>query len=405
MSRGIEIVGDWLKGSIGNWLDWLNPHVQSVGDFVFFRLILAYLREEIQKFGVGMMTNAMQWVGGIALTAMTLWILVQGYRIVTGISREPMMALVSSSLRAAFIIGVATSMAAFGTNMHTFFTEDLNKEIHWIVTGKDTKIEDQIDKSLAWMQVALTSIDMIDVVRDPTLDDDKNRAMWFVGMGTGGPAIVSGTMLLLYEIAMAMFVGFGPIFILCLLFDQTKQLFTKWLYYGIGTLFSMAVLSAMVSISLEMVTRVSAAFWTTALAGKLMGTDFSDGMTSQAMQQGGMGLILTVLIVSAPPMAAMFFQGLLGTPSAYNSMGGAGSAAPGAGMPPGYGGSAGYRPTTPTYGGGGGQQPGYMPTAGQPQSGGAPNPLQQGAATARPGSSAPQVDTIKPTPNVTPGTR
>lgn len=355
MSRGIEIVGDWLKGSIGNWLDWLNPHVQSVGDFVFFRLILAYLREEIQKFGVGMMTNAMQWVGGIALTAMTLWILVQGYRIVTGISREPMMGLVSSSLRAAFIIGVATSMAAFGTNMHTFFTVDLNKEIHWIVTGKETKIEDQIDKSLAWMQVALTSIDMIDVVRDPTLDDDKNRAMWFIGMGTGGPAIVSGTMLLLYEIAMAMFVGFGPIFILCLLFDQTKQLFTKWLYYGIGTLFSMAVLSAMVSIALEMVTRVSAAFWTTALAGKLMGgMDFSDGMTSQAMQQGGMGLILTVLIVSAPPMAAMFFQGLLGTPSAYNAMGGAGAAQPGAGMPPGYAGSAGYRPTTPTYGGGGG---------------------------------------------------
>jgi len=33
----------------------------------------------------------------------------------------------------------------------------------------------------------------------------------------------------------------------------------------------------------------------------------SDGMTSQAMQQGGMGLILTTLILTAPPMAAMFF--------------------------------------------------------------------------------------------------
>jgi type IV secretion system protein VirB6 len=26
----------------------------------------------------------MQWVGGIALTLMTLWVLVQGFRIVTG---------------------------------------------------------------------------------------------------------------------------------------------------------------------------------------------------------------------------------------------------------------------------------------------------------------------------------
>lgn len=352
MSRGIEIVGDWLKGSIGNWMDWLHPQVQSsINDFIFFRLILSYLRKEIQDFGITLMGNAMQWVGAIALTLMTLWILIQGYRIVTGQSREPMMVLVTNSLRAAFIVGVATSMAAFGTNLHNFVTTDLNKEIHWIVTGNDEKIEDKIDASLGWMQVAMSSIDMLDVVSDPTLDDDKTRAMWFSGMGTGGPAIVSGTMLLLYEIAMALFIGLGPIFILCLLFDQTKQLFSKWLFYGIGTLFSMAVLSAMVSIALEMVTRVAASFWGTAFAGKLIGANFSDGMTSQAMQQGGMGLILTILIVSAPPMAAMFFQGLLGTPSAYNAMGGAGSAMPGAGMPPGYAGSSGYRPTTPNYGG------------------------------------------------------
>lgn len=37
-----------------------------------------------------------------------------------------------------------------------------------------------------------------------------------------------------------------------------------------------------------------------------------------AMQQGGLGLILTVLIVTAPPMAASFFSGVLGQFSAYN---------------------------------------------------------------------------------------
>lgn len=400
MSRGIEIVGDWLKGSIGNWLDWLHPQVQSVGDFIFFRLILAYLRKEIQEFGINLMGNAMQWVGGIALTLMTLWILIQGYRIATGQSREPMMALVTNSLRAAFIVGVATSMAAFGTNLHDFVTVDLNKEIHWIVTGNNETIEGKIDESLGWMQVAMSSIDMLDIVSDPTLDDDKTRAMWFSGMGTGGPAIVSGTMLLLYEIAMALFVGLGPIFILCLLFDQTKQLFSKWLFYGIGTLFSMAVLSAMVSIALEMVTRVAASFWGAAFAGSLMGSNFSDGMTSQAMQQGGMGLILTTLIVSAPPMAAMFFQGLLGTPSAYNAMGGAGSAMPGAGMPPGYAGSAGYRPTTPTYGG---QQPGYTPQqSGPPSVGADAGPGTRTSNAVRPDAAT---DTVKQGPGINPGSR
>ena len=68
--------------------------------------------------------------------------------------------------------------------------------------------------------------------------------------------------------------------------------------------------------------RVAAAFWTSALAGALVGSNFTEGISSQSMQQGGMGLILTVLIVSTPPMAAMFFQGTLGHFSSYSQMGG-----------------------------------------------------------------------------------
>ncbi len=72
----------------------------------------------------------------------------------------------------------------------------------------------------------------------------------------------------------------------CLLFEQTKQLFQRWLFYGIGTMFSMAVLAAMVSIALDMVVRVAATFWTTALVQEfILKESMSDGMTSQAMQQ------------------------------------------------------------------------------------------------------------------------
>jgi type IV secretion system protein VirB6 len=126
-------------------------------------------------------------------------------------------------------------------------------------------------------------------------------------------------MLLLNEVALALFIGFGPLFILCLLFDQTKPRFGRWLYYGLGTMFSMAVLSAMVSIALGMVVRVATAFWGAALIGGLLGSNFTDGMTSQALQQGGLGLILTTLIITAPPMAASFFQGTLGQFTPYGA--------------------------------------------------------------------------------------
>ncbi|SOO17786.1 TrbL/VirB6 plasmid conjugal transfer protein (fragment) [Xanthomonas citri pv. fuscans] len=57
------------------------------------------------------MQRTTAWVGVMALTVLTLWILIQGYRIVTGQSREAAMGLVVTALRAALIIGLATSMA------------------------------------------------------------------------------------------------------------------------------------------------------------------------------------------------------------------------------------------------------------------------------------------------------
>lgn len=322
MNKVIEMIG----GLLGGGFHWLQPKVQSVGDFIFFRQIMAYLQDKIERFGIDMLGRSMQWVTGIALTLLTLWIIIQGYRIITGQSRESMMALVTNSLRAVLILTAATMMSAFGTNLSKFLNDDIKKEINWIVTGENVSPEDRIDESLGWMQVALSSIDAIDVMSDPTLDSQKSRALWFAGMGAGGPAIAGGVLFLMYQVALALFIGLGPLFILCLLFDQTKSLFQRWLLYGIGTMFSMAVLSAMVSIALDMVVRVAVAFWTTAAAGALLGSNFTDGMTSQAMQQGGMGLILTMLIISVPPMAATFFQGTLGGFMHFSAFGGGGGA-------------------------------------------------------------------------------
>ncbi|WP_312708317.1 type IV secretion system protein [Stenotrophomonas sp.] len=323
--------------------------VQSIGDFVFFRLILDFLHDRINEFGLDMMKRMMKWVGGMALTLMTLWVLVQGYRIVTGRSRDSMMVLVTNVARAALIVSVATSFAMFGTSLQKFLTGDVKGVITTVVTGKNEKPEDQIDRSLAWMQVALSTIDSIKIIDDQGLQADKARSQYLIALGTGGPAVTAGSMLLLYEVAMALFIGLGPLFILCLLFEQTKQFFQKWLFYGIGTMFSMAVLSAMVSIALDMVIRVAAAFWTSALVNTFLIKGISnEGLNAQAMQQGGMGLILTTLILTVPPMAAMFFQGTLGGFMAYSQIGGSPIApTPGPnGQPPGS-----YVPAAPAQGG------------------------------------------------------
>ena len=82
-------------------------------------------------------------------------------------------------------------------------------------------------------------------------------------------------------------------------------------------MFSLAVMSFTVTLALDAILAVTASFW----AGKLLLGSNAEGVTSVAMQQGGLGLFMTALIVSAPPMAAAFFQGTIGQFAAYNQFG------------------------------------------------------------------------------------
>lgn len=286
----------------------------SPGDMVFFQQINDFLRDEIDEFAVNLLGRTAAWLGSLVLALMTLWIMIQGYRIATGQSRESMMALVTNSLRSVLVISIATAAAAGSSSVYRSLTDGLSEQVSKVVTGHDEDPYRRIDRSLWYMQLAMSSIDSVQVADDETTNDTKNRALWFSGIGTAGPALTGGTMLLLNKVAMALFVGLGPLFILCLLFDQTRPLFGRWLYYGLGTMFSLAVLSVMVTLALDMVLAVAAAFWTTHLL-----PISQEGMLSLSMQQGGMGLILTMLIISAPPMAAMFFQGTLGSFSPMNA--------------------------------------------------------------------------------------
>ena len=279
----------------------------GLSDLLFFREINSFLTHEISVFQSNLFERVVNVLGVGAVSLLTIWIVIQGYRIVTGQSRESMMVLVTNSLRATLIVGIALGAAKLSGSTFHALTDGLSNTVTSTISGTDDDVYERVDRCLAYMQLALSSIDVIDVGEDEILNEKKDRALWFAGMGTGGPAVMAGTMLLLNKIAMALFVGLGPLFILCLLFDQTKPLFGRWLYYGLGTMFSLAVLSVMVSLALDMVLAVAAAFWTSTLL-----PIEQEGMLSLSMQQGGMGLILTMLIISAPPMAAMFFQGTLG---------------------------------------------------------------------------------------------
>lgn len=313
------------------------PDISGLVNLVFYQEINNFLRDELAEYQTNLVGRMMTILGVVAVSLLTLWIFYQGFRIVTGRSRESMMGLVVDSLRATLIIGIATGFAVGNATIYNGITDGLGDVIVGVVADADAdSLYGDMDKALAAMSLALGSVEAVQVEPGSDAETAKKRNMYFVGIGTAGPAISAGIMLTLNKVAMALFVGLGPLFILCLLFDATKSLFQRWLLYGIGTLFSLAVLYVMVKLAMDLTLAVAAAFW----ANNLLSMVSEQGINTMAIQQGGLGIIMTMLLISAPPMAAAFFQGTLGSFMHYNALSPPANNSPGPqGQPPGAYGS------------------------------------------------------------------
>jgi len=347
--------------------------MSNLGDYAYYYLVYTYLQTEIANFQNTFVSAVSTWASAIALTLITLWILIQGYRIMTGQSRDSMMALTVNAARIAVIVAAATSMSIFATPLQTLFAAQgdgsLGAAIGGLVAGGYSPVT-QIDRNMAATQLSLAAIDVVQVPPGDTDNaESKAHALMLAGFGAASPPMAAGAMLLLYQFTMAIFIGLGPLFILCLIFDQTKDLFRRWLLYGIGTLFSIATLCLVSSIVLKLTENVAAALWGADLVNNFLGQG-TEGFSSRALEQGGIGLLMTVLIVSVPPLTANFFQGTMGSflfQSAFG-MGGARAAAMQQGLPPGaYGGGGGAAPqagTGQTSMGNQGGTAGFNPGAG-----------------------------------------
>ena len=172
----------------------------------------------------------------------------------------------------------------------------------------------KIDKSLTVAQASMAFINQIDTAENPNIAAQVERAKLFAGAGAAGPGIVTGTMLIIYRVAMALFVGFAPFFILCLMFKKTTPYFSKWLNYGLATMFSSALLAAMASISTDLVRIIAQSqykYSKIASITSIITGESVTGIFNSAMNQLGLGLMLSTVLIIVPPMAGSWFNGMM----------------------------------------------------------------------------------------------
>ncbi|QQQ00870.1 type IV secretion system protein [Lysobacter enzymogenes] len=302
--------------------------VDSLG---FFALFKDFLDGEIAEYS----RNLLRRVGTLCAFAITpvviLWIIYQGFLRVTGRSQESMAALQVDAARLVLIVAVAGVSAGFQPTLYKSMTDGMSQVINYSISSNDeTSVYDDIDQALALTQLAMSSIDLLDVGENQAALKKRDQASLMAGLGVGGPAVVGGCMLILNKFVIAMLLGVGPFFILCLIFKQTDGLFKGWLNSLIGSLMAMAFLSVAVTLAMDVTLALAGAFWATEGLSRLLGMGTaSDGISSVVQMQGVLGLVLSTLIMGAPPAAAMLFRGLLANFNPYSVMAGPGAASSG----------------------------------------------------------------------------
>ena len=300
-------------------------------DLLLYSSIRDYIYARITFFTEQVLSQNLTLALTVIIGLLTVWVMIQGFLIVTGRSQEGIKGFVFNLGKTYFIVAMALGVAAGGKFGVRTLTDTLSDGISQIMTGnsdvgskcltQDAQviIGCKIDMNLTATQSMMGMLDGIDTADSDYLENKISEARWFAGIGTAGPAIVAGTMLIMFRIAIALFIGFAPIFILCLLFKKTAPLFQKWLYYGLATIFSSVMLGVMADIAMDLVSNIAITDAVTRIASILGGGNLS-GIMQTVTQQLGLGLVLSTLLIVVPPMAGAWFSGMMASYTGYNAM-------------------------------------------------------------------------------------
>ena len=220
------------------------------------------------------------------------------------------------AVMAAFVMWLALLGANHSANIIDKI-EDAQSIITATIAGENFKNpEKMLDGTLVLMQMMGNKLE----AGLPKEADGKTMLttglLFVTGMGQALPAIISGGLLLLNRIALYLCIMFAPLCLAAYLFESTRFMFVTWAKFTVSTLFSMAVITVIVVMAIKAVLFVTAALMFAEMTG---GID----LKSIATAQGGVGMLLTTLVLGGPPLVTNFFSGQVSAAvSAYNAVGG-----------------------------------------------------------------------------------
>ena len=293
-----------------------------------FEEIRSYIVDLIGQFGYAGLGRMMAFAGAVGTVWLTIWFMVQGYRIATGQSRESLHVFIVRAITVTAIVAVAQGLAIFGQDLASLVL-DLRNSIALAITGGEyedpSKMVGKVLTGMLTLQVAMDLAPVLGPSSGNTLNM-ANTLSFITGAGQALPALIAGGLMLLNEIAMHLCLVMAPLCLLAYVFEQTRFMFVTWAKFTVNTLFSMVVITVVTVIALKATIMLGTALL--AMDGVSSGLAFASVTTGTlylrdiATISGGLGMLLTTLILGTPPLMTNFFSGQVGAIfSGYNQVG------------------------------------------------------------------------------------
>jgi hypothetical protein len=246
-------------------------------------------------------------LGYLSTAIITVWVIIQGFMIISGGSRTPMVSLLFQTIK---MVAILTAVAILAGNSPWVAEMVLGVQglITAAIVGEGTDIYQIVDMNLAVSQIFNAVIE--GMVGGDQSGADGNQLTKMAGViGQTGPAVLVSIMAIMAEISITFAIMLAPLFIFFLLFKQTSGMFVTWAKFLLGTMVSFALLTLLSSVLLDMMMRygasVIAAFYAN---GALEGTGFSFDISGSAMQLAALGSLSTALLLMVPPLIMQFFN-------------------------------------------------------------------------------------------------
>ena len=292
----------------------------------FFILIKTYVEILIMKFGDRGLSALSTVLIPSLMSMVTVWLMFEGYRILNGQSREPLNMFLWRGAKMVVIITVASWIMNNPTGLRDWISEHIKNPIASVIVGGEyASPEAMVDSSLLLMHLIMGAFGSLQAATSNNNDGALANFIMASGVAQGTPAVVAGALLLLNEIALSLAILTAPAFILCLLYDPTKQYFQGWLKFFLGSLLTMAVLSVMVTIGLKvMLVYATKVLGEYGVGAAMAGSASQDrpGIAQITIMQGGLGLMMSTLMITAPLLVGNLIGSSLGGFSGYNMFSG-----------------------------------------------------------------------------------